>query len=89
MLLVDGEWMNMTEGYPKVELQGDTLRVIVRVPKYSHSVMYDPVLEYGDDDSGGDGGNDGDAATTSSLSMPAAIVAAACVVVPHIGGRRA
>lgn len=83
LVKVDGEWMNMTDGYPKIKALGGGIMVTVRVPKFSHSVLYDPVMEYvGDEDS-----DDGDDAAASSLSISAALAAALCVFAPRVGDR--
>jgi len=42
---VDGTWVQMPEGYPKVEMQGGKQQFKFRLPRFSSAALYDPVLQ--------------------------------------------
>lgn len=66
MVEVDGEWHDITPGYPKVKQQGKKLSVTVRFPPFNSYAVYDPVLRY----------DDTDAATAPALPLATTLLAA-------------
>lgn len=79
MVKVDGQWQNMTEGYPKLAMQGGRLHVTIRVPRFSSRIHYDPVLSY-DSDPEEDSGDDTGSAPTAGGSFSALLCAAVAAV---------
>ena len=45
-VMIDGEWFQMPEGYPKVEVQGGKQLFIFRFPRFESSAMYDPLIKF-------------------------------------------
>ena len=43
-VFLDGAWVPMPAGYPKVETQGSKQLFIFRIPRFSSSALYDPVI---------------------------------------------
>ena len=41
----DGKWVRMPSGYPKVTYQGSKQLFAFRMPRFSTSALYDPVIE--------------------------------------------
>lgn len=83
LIQVDGVWKNMTDGFPKIKSTPGGVMVTIRAPKFMTGIVYDPVMEYGDDD----GEDDNDAGVSSTLSIPAAFAAALCVFAPRAAAR--
>jgi len=58
-VLLDGIWVRMPEGYPKIEMQGSKQLFMFRFPRFTSSCLYDPVINgLGTSSSGGSGSND-------------------------------
>jgi len=43
-VLVDGQWVKMPAGFPRVEFQGSKQLFTFRLPRFSGSALYDPVI---------------------------------------------
>ncbi|XP_020617809.1 uncharacterized protein LOC110055747 [Orbicella faveolata] len=60
----DGKYSNMTGGYPKFEKRGNKEMLIFRAPRFTKSIVFDPVTtlgdELGEDDDDDDDGDDKD-----------------------------
>ena len=41
----DGAWVPMADGYPKVEMQSSKQLFIFRMPRFSTSALYDPLID--------------------------------------------
>lgn len=70
---IDGEWRNITQGYPKVSKDGNKLTVTVRFPPFDKYAMYDPLMWYGD----GDDDNGAETAATTALPFATILLATA------------
>lgn len=44
---VDGNWTEMAEGFPKLEIKGSKKLIVFRFPKFSQKVFYDPTITMG------------------------------------------
>merc|ERR1719473_1395172 len=42
---VDGTWLRMPSGYPRVEVQGSKQLFIFRFPRFAGSMVYDPIID--------------------------------------------
>lgn len=60
---IDGTWVAMPAGYPKVETQGSKQLFIFRFPKFSTSLAYDPIID-------GLGSSSGSGGSTSNPCFP-------------------
>ena len=43
-VLLDGQWVTMPTGYPKIEVQGSKQLFKFRMPRFTTSALYDPVI---------------------------------------------
>jgi hypothetical protein len=46
LVMVDGNWTNMPEGYPKLVTKGDKQMYTFRFPKFNDYAFYDPIVSF-------------------------------------------
>lgn len=49
-VVVDGTEQSMPEGYPKIQQKGSKQLFMFRFPTFSNNIIYDPVLQFGNDE---------------------------------------
>mmetsp|Transcript_42436 Transcript_42436/g.51715 ORF Transcript_42436/g.51715 Transcript_42436/m.51715 type:complete len:366 (+) Transcript_42436:100-1197(+) len=46
LVMVDGNWTNMPEGYPKLVMKGDKQMYTFRFPRFNDHAFYDPIVKF-------------------------------------------